>query len=108
MAVYDLYGFLSDDINGARDILEAAFGFKFDDRDSDYQGGKYFQWGETASEHFILKRNIDHIDGKPVEIPFPEHKILFYVNDTSRSKDLRVRMTQWAANFDLLRHEDLE
>ena len=108
MAVYDLYGFLSDDISGARNILETAFDFEFAARDSDYQGGEYFQWGETGAEHFVLKWNIDHVDGKPVEISFSEHKVLFYINDTSCSKDLRARMTQLAANFDFLRHEDLE
>lgn len=107
MAIYDLYGFMSDDIEGVRSILESSLGIQFDIRESDYQGGKYFQWGKTNDEHFVLKRNIDPIDGEPAEISFPVHHILFYVNDTARSADLQERMNQGAKDFALLRHEDL-
>jgi hypothetical protein len=92
MAIYDLYGFLSDDINGARGLLETSLGIKFEVRDSDYQGGEYFQWGKTIDEHFVLKRNVDPIDGEPAEMSFPDHPVLFYVNDTPRSDDLQTRI----------------
>jgi hypothetical protein len=108
MALYDRYGFLSDDIDGARNLLEASLGIQFDIRDSDYQGGNYFQCGKTSDEHFVLKRNVDPIDGGPAEMSFPGHKILFYVNDTSRSADLQNRINKEAKSFVLLRHEVLE
>lgn len=107
MAIYDLYGFMSDDIEGARTILEFALGIQFNIRESDYQGGKYLQWGETNDEHFVLKRNVDPIDGEPAEMAFPVHQILLYVNDTGRSADLQERINQGAKDFTLLRHEDL-
>lgn len=108
MPTYDLYGFLSDDINGAKNLLETSLGIQFEVRDSDYQGGDYFQWGKASDEHFVLKRNIDPIDGEPAEMTFPEHRILLYVNDTSRSADLQERIIRGARSFVLLRHEDLE
>src|SRR5690349_8437893 len=108
MAVYDLYGFLSDDIDGARSLLEAFLGIRFEVRDSDDQGGGYFQWGKTSGEHFVLKWNVDPIDGEPAEMPFPDHKILFYVNDTLRSADLQEKINQKMKSCSLLRHEDLE
>ena len=108
MAIYDLYGFLSDDINGARNFLESTLDIKFAIRDSTYQGGEYFKWGSPNDESFVLKRNVDPIDGEPAEMAFPEHKILFYVNDTSRSADLQERITQGENSFRLLRHENLE
>ncbi|MES2349852.1 MAG: hypothetical protein V4641_20000 [Pseudomonadota bacterium] len=107
MAIYDLYGFLSSDIDRARNLLEASLDIKFEVRDSDYQGGEYFQWGKTSNEHFVLKRNVDSIDGKPAEISFPDHPVLFYVHDTQRSDELQARISQGAEHFDLLRHEDL-
>jgi hypothetical protein len=108
MAIYDLYGFLSDDIEVAKKILETSFGIQFEVRDSDYQGGEYYKWGKTGNENFVLKRNLDPIDGEPAEMSFPGHQILFYVNDTSRSADLQERINQEAKSFVLLRHEDLE
>jgi len=107
MAIYDLYGFLSTDIDEAKNILEAALDIKFEAHDSSYQGGDYFRIGKTTDEHFVLKRNVDPYDDEPAEMSFPEHPILFYVNDTSRSADLQGRMAQKAENFVLLRHEDL-
>lgn len=104
MAVYDLYGFLPDDLDRARYLLEDFIGIQFAARDSEYQGA-YFQWGKTNGEHFVLKRNVDPIDGEASEMSFSEYKILFYVNDSLRSRDLQAKMTQ---DFILLRHEDLE
>jgi hypothetical protein len=108
MAVYDLYGFLSDDINGTKSLLEASLGIQFDVRDSDYQGGEYFQWGKTSEEHFLLKWNVDPIDGEAAETLFPDHQILLYVNDTSRSEELQARICQGKNSSFLLRHEELE
>jgi hypothetical protein len=107
MAVYDLYGFISDDIEQAKNILESSLGIKFDIRESDYQGGEYFKWGRNNGEQFVLKRNVDPIDGEPAEISFSTHPILFYVNDTARSMELQDRISQKAKGFALLRHEDL-
>lgn len=108
MAIYDLYGFLSNDIERAKKLLETSLGIQFEVRDSDYQGGEYYKWGKTGVENFVLKRNIDPIDGESVEMSFPGHEVLFYVNDTSRSAELQERINQKAKNFVLLRHEDLE
>jgi len=108
LAIYDLYGFLSVDIEGAKNLLEISLGIQFEVRNSDYQGGEYYKWGKTGDENFVLKRNVDPIDGEPAEMSFPAHQILFYVNDTSRSADLQERIHQEAKSFVLLRHEDLE
>ncbi|MDB5824325.1 MAG: hypothetical protein JWR21_3029 [Herminiimonas sp.] len=108
MAIYDLYGFMSDDMEVAKSLLEASLDIEFEVRDSDYQGGKYYKCGRTGVENFVLKRNVDPFDGEPAEMPFPDHKISFYVNDTLRSADLQNRISQKAKGFVLLRHEDFE
>jgi hypothetical protein len=105
MKVYDLYGFLSDDIVAARGALEAALGQQFEARDSDYQGGEYFQLGKAGAEHFVLKRNVDPYDGDPAEQEFPQHPVIFYVNATARAAELRQKIA--TAGCVLLRHEDL-
>ena len=105
MAIYDLYGSLADDINAARESLSASLAVDLEAHESSYQGD-YFQWGKTAGEHFVLKRNVDPYDGDPVERSFSEYKILFYVNDTFRSANLHEKIKE-AQKFFLLRHEDL-
>ena len=108
MAIYDLYGCTSDDICGARELLEAVLSVKFDIRESEYKGGEYFQWGQTNGEHFVLKRNVDPVDGEPAEMSFPAYKTLFYLNDTLHSKELQEKFQQEANIFVRLRHEDLD
>ncbi|MCH4594217.1 hypothetical protein [Achromobacter xylosoxidans] len=108
MTVYDLYGLLSGDIGEAKSVLESSLGINFGVRESDYQGGGYFQSGNVEGEHFVLKQNVDPFDGDPAETSFPSYKILFYINDTARSAYLQERMLQGAKDFILLRHENLE
>lgn len=103
MAIYDLYGFLSDDMDGIKKLLEDSLGIQFETRDGDYQGGGYFQWGKMSGEHFVLKWNIDPFDGEPAEMDFPAYQIIFYVNDAALSGGLQARVK----GIILLRHEDL-
>ncbi|SRR6266481_969503 len=107
MAIYDLYGILSADITEAKESLEAALDVNFEARESTYQGGEYFVFGKRASENFVLKRNLDPIDGEPAEMKFPEYPILLYINDTLRSSDLQKKIDQNANKFILLKHQDL-
>jgi hypothetical protein len=108
MPIYNLYGFLSTDINEAKNFLESALNIKFEVHDSSFQGGEYFRSGKYTDENFVLKRNIDPCDNEPAEISWPEYPILFYVNDTTRSVGLRERIDQNAGKVILLRHENLQ
>lgn len=108
MAAYDLYGFTSDNLQAVRSMLESSLSIRFDERESEYHEGEYFQWGKNQNEHFVLKRNIDPYDREPSETTFPTHQILFYVNDTVRSQDLQEQLSKGAKDFILLRHEDLD
>lgn len=108
MAIYDLYGCASHEIHHVKEHLEAVLQIRFDTRESDYQGGEYFHWGSTSDEHFVLKRNIDPIDGAPAELRFPAHKILLYLNDTRRSEELKQKIREGVKDLVILRHEDLD
>lgn len=105
---YDLYGFMSDDIDQARRRLETALGIAFAEHDSDYKGGDYFRWGDDGGENFILQRNVDPYDDAPSEQKFPDHPVIFYVNATARAAQLQRTITEGCAACTLLRHEDLE
>lgn len=105
MAIYELYGSALDDMHRARKRLEASLAIQFEARESDYQGGEYFQWGHATGEHLVLKRNLDPLDGDPAEMSYPTQKLLLYLNDTARADELRPRVLQ--GSFVLLRHEDL-
>jgi hypothetical protein len=107
MAIYDLYGSQAADLEEARDVLEAALGIRFEARESSYQGGDYFRWGENEAEHLILKRNVDPFDDEPVEESFSQYPILFYVNDTLRSTEVQEQIAQKAPSFALLQHEEV-
>lgn len=102
--VYDLYGAEKSCLLSARSDVERALGEIFEERDSSYQGGIYYMWGRSDSENFILKLNVDPLDGYPVEQSYASYKILLYVNATDRSADIEKLISR-GGGFKLLRHE---
>jgi hypothetical protein len=107
MAFYDLYGFSSLDIQGAKQLLEKALDLEFQAHESAYQGGIYFQHGNANEEHLVLKQNLDPYDGEAAELSFSKYPVLFYVNDTARSEDFQQRIMASLPALALLRHERL-
>ncbi|MBK5073785.1 hypothetical protein I2492_13435 [Budviciaceae bacterium CWB-B4] len=102
MKFYDLYGFNGVSIFKAKSKVEEKLNFSFEERDSSYQGGIYYKFGDKESECFILKGNIDPFDGEPVEQMFSGYSVLLYVDMTSRSEEIKSLLS---TKFDLLRHE---
>lgn len=105
MTAYDLYG-CKLALGEAKACLEELFGVRFESRDSTYQGGEYFRYGDASAEHFVLKKNIDPFDGEPAEMKFPDYPILLYVNATIRSTELQDAIGRLQGDYRLLRHED--
>lgn len=104
MKTYDLYGTKHFSLALAKAQVEELTGILFEERDSAYHGGIYYLHGDSASEHFVLKNNVDPFDGEPVEQTFSDYPIIFYVNATSRSFEL-MEALQVNEGFSLLRHE---
>ncbi|WP_124337817.1 hypothetical protein [Pseudomonas chlororaphis] len=102
MAAYDLYGFKGVAVLEAKSKVEERLSFSFEERESFYQGGRYYKFGGGESESFVLKGNIDPFDGEPVEQKFPDFPILLYVDVTLRSEEIKSLL---GADFYLLRHE---
>jgi hypothetical protein len=105
MNTYDLYGTKYLSLALARAQIKDLAGILLEERDSTYHSGVYYFQGDSGSEHFILKNNIDPFDGEAVEQAFADYPVLFYVNATNRSLEL-MGMLKVEGGFSLLRHED--
>ncbi len=94
MKTFDLYGFNTDDLEAARLGIERALGIRLVALESLYLGGDYYRLGYGDEEQFVLRRNIDLLDGEPAELKFPQAQILFYVNATSRPEEIEKLLTK--------------
>ena len=107
MPIYDLYGIKLTDLDAARRLLEETLVISFVPRSSTYHGD-YYSYGKIGAENFLLKKNIDPLDGEPAELAFGSYEILLYVNDTNRSNELRNQLLAAGDVLTLLKHEDIE
>ncbi|MFC5473536.1 hypothetical protein [Paraherbaspirillum soli] len=101
MVMNDLYGYLLPTLEEAKSILEKTLNVEFEARDSFYHG-EYYRYGKSDTEHFLLKKNMDPLDGEPAEMEFPDYSILLYVNCTMRSKELNELFSSTPRSFSLL------
>lgn len=106
MKSFDLYGINLSDLSDARAAVESIFEISMEERDSGYQGGIYYLFGDRGSENFILKRNIDIDDGEPAELEFPEYPVLLYINKTVRPAEIKEIIEKMSFAF-FLRHEEI-
>jgi len=102
MAAYDLYGVKRGTIFEVRLKVEESLNVFFEERESTYQGGIYYRFGEGELEKFFLKVNVDPFDGEAVELEFSKYPVLMYVDMTTRSEEIRRLL---GVEFCLLRHE---
>ena len=107
MAVYDLYGFSSIEISDVKILVEESLNIEFTARNSTYQGGDYYIWGNRGEANILIKRNVDPFDGEPSEMAFGEYPVLLYVNNTERSEIIRGVLSTKLVSAALLRHENL-
>jgi hypothetical protein len=106
MAIFILYGALSDDLSAAKKSIESALGFEFEARDSSYHGC-YFLCGNQSGAHMVLKRNLDQIDGGPVEIVTgDDYGVLLYVNEAEKISGFRSELVE-KIGFHQLRFENI-
>lgn len=102
MLMNNLYGVFPSDLEEVKSILEMILGVNFDPKDSLYHG-EYYQFGQSHNEHFVLKRNVDPLDGEPAEMNFPNFPVLLYANYTRRSSELNDLLGKLPLKFTLLR-----
>jgi hypothetical protein len=102
---HDLYGRRTGYLDEARTSLGSATGVQFEERDSEYHGGKFFRARYPSGENWLLKYNFDPIDNLPAETTFPDHVLLLYVNSTLRTEQLQQLIERSDAMFKLLRRD---
>lgn len=101
---YDLYGVVELSLLSAKEHVEEMLGVSLEERESSYQGGIYYVWGRSDSEHYVLKVNVDPFDEEPVEQDFSDFPVLLYINATERSSSIE-EVVRKDSFFKLLRHE---
>jgi hypothetical protein len=107
MAVRDLYGFMSYDIEAARTMTEQALGLKLVPHDSLYLGGYHYEYQDSDGEYILVRENLDLIDQEPAELAFPEVRILLYIDGSPRAKELEQLLLTKIADIRLLRRQEL-
>jgi hypothetical protein len=105
MRAYDLYGIAGESLDAARDKVSDAIGIAFVAHESGYLG-QYYRHRDVGEEHFILQSNFDSVEAEWTEPDRRDLPFLLYVNETSRSHELR-RKLQSVGGIELLRHEEV-
>ena len=105
---FDLYGLRIDDIESAKVLLGNILSVEFEPRYSDYKCGDYYLFKNAdTQESFTLQKNYDEFEDEWIEEEHREYSLLFYVDNTNRSKEVAA-LFQNHAEFSLLGHQELE
>lgn len=112
MTVLDLYGYLGDDLDKAKDDAEGLLQIEMEARESFFMGGDYFLYesGKARDEYITIRPNVDLIDGGPDEIDFPDYKFLLragLLRDLARAVEIQKKITPPSGNFVLLQREEI-
>lgn len=102
----DIYGAKSDDIEYVKTAIESTLQIHFEPHYSSYHGGEYYRSGEASSEHFILQRNVELIDGEPAERDYADFPVILYVEETKRFPEIREALEASESPLSLLKHEE--
>lgn len=103
---YDLYGVRCESMEHARSVIESLLNIVLIAHESGFHCGEYYRLYDVGQEHFILQNNYDAFEGEWTEEAFQEFPILFYVNETDRSGDLKSVLLG-EKRIVLLKHQEL-
>ena len=104
--VYDLYGFVSDDIDNLALVLGEILQIELKPHHSAFLGD-YYRYGRIVEESFILQKNYVFQENDWTEPQFMNFPCLFYVNRTERSKLIEDLLKgKFLADMSLLRHKN--
>lgn len=106
MKVYDLYGIVCQDLEEARAKVEAVLGVPLVAHESGYHCGEYYRYKDVGEEHFVLQRNFDSVEAEWTDPSRQDKPFLLYVNETSRSAELRESLEQ-VGGVELLKHQEI-
>lgn len=101
----DVYGIKEGSLEETRAAIEQVVGVRFVLHESDYYGGDYYRTSNLGEEHFILLNNFNPFDKEWIEEEFSEYKIILYVNETIRAREIEKLLTNSTPEASLLRRE---
>jgi len=104
MRANDIFGFLSNDLDGVRHSLEARLRIRFVPHESSFRGD-YYLYEDPNGEELLLEMNMDPEDGEPFYSDFSEYPILLIVGYTTRSEQLTKLLQNNIEGCKLLRHK---
>jgi len=105
MHIYDLYGFLSSDLDQVKDALETCLDIRFVPHEGSFRGEYYLHEHPNNEERLSLQMNVDPEDGEPLYREFAQFPIILHVNDTNRSEGLAKLLQGTVTDCELLRHK---
>lgn len=103
--VYDLYGFVSDDLDSLALVLGEILQIEWKMHYSSFLGD-YYRFGKLVEENFQLQHNYVVEENDWTESQFMNFPSLFYVNRTERSQLIEDLLKgKFLADVSLLRHD---
>jgi hypothetical protein len=105
MKIFDLYGLKENgNLESARQLAEQALRVSLAPHSSSYVG-KYYRFGLSGSENFVLQENFNESEQELNEKAFKEFPILLYINESQQAEFVENLLR--AEGFVLLRREKL-
>jgi hypothetical protein len=86
---YLLFGIVGENLDTARQAVEAALGIRMVLHDSMYLGGDYFRFDSSDAEEFILQNNFNTFEDEWTEPAHSSYKVLLYASRTTRGAEIR-------------------
>lgn len=105
MPVYDLYGFLSSDMENVKTTMEAVLDIHFVPHESSFIGDYYLHGEGYEKGNLLLRMNLDPEDCEPLYSRFSDFPVLLSANDPDRPEELAKLLQGKIEGCKLLRHE---
>lgn len=98
---HDTYGFRDMDLTQVCHLLEPILQVRFASHDSHFRGGEYYRYDDK----FILQKNWDSLDNRPIEADYPDVTVLLYASDLDDPREIERLILHTVPNAVLLRRE---
>jgi hypothetical protein len=86
---YVVFGIEGENLECAREALEAALGIRMVARESDERCGLYYALHGMGIEHFILELNHDKLEDEWMLPKWKRFGLIFSLGDTERGDEIR-------------------
>src|SRR5579862_1860115 len=106
MRATDIFGFLSNDLEGVRHSLEVCLQIRFVPHESSFRGD-YYLYADPNGKELLLEMNMDPEDGEPFYSDFSEYPVLLIAGYTTRLEQLAKLLHHNLKGCKLLRYNEM-